>query len=336
MRSHTVPQRLLKQFAYDDEVTRSLRLWRYTKGRPPYPRASPKTATRVDGYFAVASDADLESRLETRLACEIEDPVNAFLAEFSDQGLILTEAQLQQMTRYISLLFHRCRSRRSAGSHLQEVKTYALQKFLSNERQLATVAAHWGINACLRGLMLPLITSEDVANAAGRMLASFSLPSSQQEGFVSGLVGVFSAVDQPMLRGDWSVVRTTANDPFILSDAPVVTWERLEGGTLSYGLGFHRPNVEVLLPVSPTACLHILPVVNRSRPSIPPSVHEINSGQASFAYEACFANQSKQEIDDIVQKCAGNVQFGRNAFMLWHQNYDNLIFDILMNQGPQP
>ena len=35
MLSHTVPKKLLEHFAFDDPVTRSKRLWRYEKGRPP-------------------------------------------------------------------------------------------------------------------------------------------------------------------------------------------------------------------------------------------------------------------------------------------------------------
>jgi hypothetical protein len=35
MLSHTVPRKLLEHFAFDDPVTRSKRLWRYQKGRPP-------------------------------------------------------------------------------------------------------------------------------------------------------------------------------------------------------------------------------------------------------------------------------------------------------------
>lgn len=332
MRSHTVPQRLLKQFAYDDAVTKSLRLWRYAKGKPPYPRASPKSATRLDGYFAVPSDAELESRVEGRLAREIEDPVNGFLSDFSNPNFVLTDNQRLQMTRYVSLLFHRSRSRRSAGGHIGDRVVNALQKFLGNDRQLATVAAHWGMNNYFKGLRLRLITSEDVANAARRMVADRKTASAEQESFVNGIVGAISALDEVMLHGEWSMLRTTADDPFILSDAPVVTWERLETGILSYGLGTREQNVEVVLPVSPISCLHILPAVARTRRPLVPKVQEINRGEASFAYHACFANQRKQEIDDIVQNCAGCVQFGRNAFTLWHRNYDNVVYDILMQQ----
>jgi hypothetical protein len=61
MLSHTVPRKLLEQFAYDDPVTRSKRLWRYQKGRAPWPKASPKSATRWDRHFADPANAGKET-----------------------------------------------------------------------------------------------------------------------------------------------------------------------------------------------------------------------------------------------------------------------------------
>jgi hypothetical protein len=84
MKSHTVPQRLLEQFAYRDASTNSRRLWRYEKGRAPYRKASPQTATAVDGFFTNPSDQKFEQQLEKRLAYEIEDPVNAFMPGLAD------------------------------------------------------------------------------------------------------------------------------------------------------------------------------------------------------------------------------------------------------------
>jgi hypothetical protein len=73
--SHAVPQRLLQQFAYYDPHTKSLRLWRYAKGRPPFNNTSPKTATRYPGHFSDPQDAAAEAHLEERLDREFEHPV---------------------------------------------------------------------------------------------------------------------------------------------------------------------------------------------------------------------------------------------------------------------
>jgi hypothetical protein len=64
MLSHTVPRKLLEHFAYDDFVTKSKRLWRYQKDRPPYGRAAPISATRWDGHFADPDNAAKEAEIE--------------------------------------------------------------------------------------------------------------------------------------------------------------------------------------------------------------------------------------------------------------------------------
>ncbi|WP_157440018.1 DUF4238 domain-containing protein [Terracidiphilus gabretensis] len=123
------------------------------------------------------------------------------------------------------------------------------------------------------------------------------------------------------------------DETFLLSDTPVITWNRLESGELAYGVGFHTTNVEVFLPISPATCLHILSNVDRTRRIASPTVTEINIAEASFAYNACFANQFSQELDVIVQQHISTVRIGENAFTVFHRNYENTIYDILMGNG---
>src|ERR1700722_16983297 len=79
MFSHTVPKKLLEQFAYDDPRTKSKRLWQYQKGLPPWWKASPGRATAWDGHFADPANAAKEEQIELRLKQEFEDPVNEFI-----------------------------------------------------------------------------------------------------------------------------------------------------------------------------------------------------------------------------------------------------------------
>lgn len=333
MKSHTVPQRLLKQFAYHDTITDSLRLWRYVKGKSPTLGVSPKSATRVDGYFANSSDAGLESRVEQQLASEIEDPVHKFLPNFSDEQWLMSNTQRKQMTRYITLLFNRCLARREATKHTQELIAHAFKCFIENESQCLTVAAHWNIQALSKGIRLErLIRREDVVAAAKNMLVRVQTDGARQDSFVNNIVNAMAMFDETMFSGSWNVLRTPNSDPFFLSDTPVVTWQRIDTDRLNYGLGFEKPDVEVLLPISPLTCLHIAPRVRRSRPPQIPTVREINVGQAAFSMRACFADQYKKDLDEIVQTSAYTVHFGRNAFTLWHRKVDEMLYDILMQQ----
>jgi hypothetical protein len=331
MKSHTVPQRLLEQFAYQDLRTRSLRLWRYEKDRGPYPKASPKSATSFEGHFSDPDDDALESEIEKRLANEIEYPVNQFICRFCDPSFAMTDVQRREMTRYVTLLFYRSKANRLSIRHREQIKVRAIGQFLANTEQLATVAAQWNIDAYFRRLPLnSLITTDDIVRAVQRLKLFREPAASEQESYVTGIGHFLTYFDEPMFQGEWRLVSTTSGNPFILSDAPVVTWDRKDSEAISHGVGVWEPNVEVFLPVSPLTCLHILPKVPRTRPVIAPQVEEINIAQAKFAHRACFANQKKTEINNTVQRHISTAQLGVSAFTLWHRNYDNLVFDILM------
>lgn len=91
MKSHTTPKRLRKQFSYKHPVEQSDWLWQYRKGKKPNGRKSPTSATRIDGFYADPNDSAIEAEVETRLAQEIEQPVNDFMDEVCDPGFVLTD-----------------------------------------------------------------------------------------------------------------------------------------------------------------------------------------------------------------------------------------------------
>jgi hypothetical protein len=86
-----------------------------------------------------------------------------------------------------------------------------------------------------------------------------------------------------MYRCKWQIMRTTPDKPFIISDSPVVTWQRDASGKAYHGGGFERENVEVLLPVSPSRFDHFRYVFNNERPheglnnQVPASLFHPNS-----------------------------------------------------------
>lgn len=252
----------------------------------------------------------------------------------ADPGFIRTDSHRAQLTRYVTLLFLRSKSRRSGTRHLQQVKRRALDSFLSNESQLLTVATNMNIDLICRGVpMSRPISKEEVAEDTRRYFGHPWDEDAEQQQYMVGIQIGMTNLDEPMYRGDWKLLTTTPDNPFIISDSPVVTWQRDEAGVLHHGGGFHRPNIEVILPVSPTACLHILPDVERVRRAVPPTLEEVNIAQAAFAYRDCFANVFKAEIDALVQRYISSVRIGDNVFTVWHRNYDNALYDILMDRG---
>jgi hypothetical protein len=164
MKSHTVPQKLLKQFANDGPQRGMKWLWRYSKGLPPRGRVSTKSATRIDGHFSHPEDAAKEAELETRLNREFENPVNLFLSRIGEPGFMATDVQRKQLTFYVQLLFHRSEARRKASVHLQGVSEQVVKSFAQNESQVLTVAAKWNIDYLLSSHWgrRPLFTKNDV------------------------------------------------------------------------------------------------------------------------------------------------------------------------------
>jgi hypothetical protein len=334
MQSHTVPEKLLTQFAYYDPRTRSKRLWRYERGRRPHWKASPHTATRIDGHFTDPGDAAKEAELENRLNTEFEDPVNLFLADIGTPGFQLTESRRRLLTLYVTLLFLRSEARRKVSAHTQEIFEHALNLFLKNESQVLTVAVKLSIDRLLSGRRRDwIVTPADVIRGTRTRVEEISREIRVQQHYIATIEHSMLKIDEKLLRGSWNYLRTVPTDPFIISDAPVVTWERLPGGQFSFGLGVHRPNVEVLLPISPLVCLHIQPAVERTRQSLVPSVREVNIAQAAFAGRCCFSNIESEQIDQIVQENFGIAELGVKAFTIWHRNYETAIYETILNSG---
>ncbi len=333
MKSHTVPQKLLEQFAYLDPKTASLRLWRYERNRAPYPKATPKTATVIDRHFADPDDAQKEEQLETRLAREFEEPVNKFLFRIGNPDFALTNEHRRQLAFYVALLFFRSSARRRASTHLQQVTRSAYDQFLNNEQQVLTVAAKWNLELYFsRRLGRGLITVDEVRNSVRASVQERLTEMGAQSSYVATIERMMSECDEKLESGQWRCIKTAADDPFIISDAPVVTWERIGPEQFSLGMGFHRDNVEAFLPISPEKCLHILPNVSRTRNVATPDVREVNIAQAAFAARACYGHANSDAINQIVQGNFGRAELGVRSFTVWHRDYSTAVYDILMSE----
>jgi hypothetical protein len=329
MRSHTVPRKLLEQFAFFHPKKLSLWLWRYEKNRAPTPNASPKSATRVPKHFSHPDDASKEAQIERRLNDEFETPVNKFLFKITHPGFVATTDQRRQLAFYVTLLFMRSEARRKASAHTQEIIRKSIDSFLANGDQILTVATCWNITLINQGHR-PLITVSQVIQWAREARQQTTLRMQEQRSYLNLIEGNMQTVDEPLMRGEWRYLRTIPDRPFVISDAPVATWVRSERDTLSYGQGFHRANVEVFLPVSSETCLHILPDVERTRSVMQPSVEDINAAQSAFATRYCFTNINSQEIDRILQGSFGKAEIGTRSFTLWHRNYTDTYYELLL------
>jgi Protein of unknown function (DUF4238) len=334
MESHTVPRKLLDQFAYDDHVTGSRRLWQYARGRAPWRRASPRTATRVSSHFADPTDSDREARLEDRLNREFEDPVHKFIDQLRYRTFVLSRNHIRQLTPYVTLLWNRSESRRTATKQQVNIAIESCRSLLANDEQISQVAGKWTLDIIGQGQPLQrTVTPDEVRHNVQQMIDAMSTQEHIQTTYVDAMERAMAVVDENIDNGQWKIMHTTPQIPFVIGDAPVVTWERNDNNVLIYGQGFTRPNVDAILPLGPTTCLHILPAVERTRRVAIPTPREVNEAQASFATRYCYTNLENAELNAVLQPHFGRSRIGINAFSVRHRNYANTMFEILMNDG---
>jgi hypothetical protein len=203
MNSRTVPQKLLKQFAYEDLRTKSLRLCCYQKGIPPYP-VSPKSATAFEFYFADPDNPAKEKEIETRLNNEFENPVHRFLSQLSDPSIALSDIQRRQMTRYLTLLFWRSEALRNARKHFQQVTLQAVRQFRANEVQFLTVTVKLNIDRLFSGHPQQFSeTRQDVIRTLNRLAQSYQTERNRQKSFVKSIELWMNEFDDVMYEGQW-------------------------------------------------------------------------------------------------------------------------------------
>jgi hypothetical protein len=334
MQSHTVPRALLEQFAFDDAKTRSPRLWCYKKGISPH-LVSPKSATRWEGHFSDPDDPKKEVTLEAQLKREIEDPVNQFIKLVGFRTFTFNATYARQLTAYIRLLFHRSRARRAASEIQSSNRLDALRSLLADEDKLSQIAGRLTLRMLAEGSQISrAVTANDLKESMENEIAKHTSAEESQRTYIQTLATMLNYDEPNMYLGQWGVLRTEPQQPFVIGDAPVVSWIRTEDNALSLGQGFAKPEVEILLPVSPTACLHVLPRVDRSRVVKPPTVDEVNGTQAAFATQSCFTNLRSDEIDSLIQPRLGVIRLGREGFSTRHIDYKQVLFDILMGRSP--
>lgn len=335
MKSHTVPQKLLEQFAFKHPV-KKLRLWRYQKNRKPYWDVSPSIATVVDGQFSDPRNSAREERIETNLNQRFENSVHGFIEQLGFRTFVFGANHANLLAPYIALLWHRSKARKAVTSLHHDLTIETAENLKKRNDLLERIAASWTQDKINQGKILNEPVGVDkVIEMIDRFIEKFKSPDHIETSYADTMERVMKDEDATFDGARWGIVHTELDNPFVIGDAPVVTWYRDLQGVTHNGIGFREPNVEVLLPVSPTACLHILPNVRRTRTVITPRVFEVNAAEAAFA-EACYTNIGSDSLNQHLQRYFGRAKMGINAFSLRHKDYVTGFCNHLIRGGVPP
>jgi hypothetical protein len=164
MKSHTVPQKLLEQFAFEHPV-KKLRLWRYQKNREPYWDVSPKIATVVDGQFSDPLNGAREKGIETRLNQQFENPVHNFIEQLSLRTFEFDANHTSVLAPYFALLWHRSKARKAVTSLHRDLSVETFETLKGRNDLLEQIAAHWTLDKIKQGKTLdPAVEVSAVIN----------------------------------------------------------------------------------------------------------------------------------------------------------------------------
>ena len=335
MKSHTVPEKLLKQFAFRHPVKR-LRLWRYQKDREPYWDVSPEMATVVEGQFSDPRNGAREESIETSLNQRFENPVHNFIEQLSFRTFVLGANHTSVLAPYIALLWHRSKARKAVASLHRDFSIETLDNLKERNDLLERIAVSWTHDKIRHGKSLnETIGVNKVIETIDRFIEIFKSPGHVETSYADTMERVMKDEDATFDGASWGIIHAKPDNPFVIGDAPVVTWHRNQEGVTQYGIGFREPNVEVLLPVSSTACLHVLPNVQRTRTVITPKTSEVNAAEAAFA-EACYTNVCSNSLNQYLQQYFGRAEMGINAFSIRHKDYVTAFCNHLILHGVPP
>jgi hypothetical protein len=269
--------------------------------------------------------------LEHRLNLEVEQPVNEFLADLKYRGFVLDSGRRLKLARYVTVQFHRSVHRKSLKDVHLGMRIQALEVVKADKVAVSAVAERYTLGMIRDGHKLHRpVTPEDVIKGLESRISEHSTEEQGQCEYYELVESMISFRDEALINGEWRMVYTEPEDPFVIGDAPVTTWNRIKD-VPHHGVGFGTPDVEVIFPVAPTACLQILPRVQRTRRVKTPTVQEINEAQAAFATQFCFSNIKSDELDAALQPKFGKLQMGVNGFNIVGFDFKEKMFEYLMN-----
>lgn len=306
--SHALPKRLLRAFSHYDKKTKSPRLWRYERGRTPLPSRSPKSETRVKGYFHRPSDFSFEQTFERKIAEDIEHHVHAMLDDLRSPLFAFTYATQMRLARYMLLLFSRSGGGRTIARAQLKKSSSELRQLASDQSFVQELAELYSQGTG------SLVTCGQVVQFLEMSARKQGNEKGDQEAFTE-FVERWSVIEEEQFAlGRWDILNTREDRPFVLTDTPVMSWSRKGHGEPSVGVGLFRSDAEVFLPVSPQNCIHLLPLANRDLYTEKPSTGQINSlmvrTMARYAYSSRFVPQ----INELVQSQGATLRVGQDCF----------------------
>jgi hypothetical protein len=316
-RHHIIPAQLLAQFGFNlpedlaPSDPRRKNLWAYERAKAGPVKRRVETQCMEKRYFAESHGAEsLSAEHENYLADHVEGPFNNILPLLENVLYEPSEIDRYSICRYLAYMFMRARPRKQASLRIAGETCKAAQGIAADRSKLRQLAAAHSVrlNAAvdLEALRISLL---EVANSGG---TSEGL----QNHFVSSMGTTAQETIDDLLKLSLSLLISRGPTEFIVSDNPVITRVPIGNHLYNLGWGFRTPNVQVLMPISPRACL-FLSRGRAARVQISNSdVRDVNAQVIQMSDRFVYSRTRSDDVQTLMARQNSRREYGKDAFFV--------------------
>jgi hypothetical protein len=314
--SHIIPRFYLEQFAIRLKGRKKPgRLWVYESSKTPNERATTVQGLE-NGYFGyMRMDGTIEGTMEIAFEKHLaskENECNDVLVCAKSFLYHWPPGSQEKMAFYLGLLYARSTQRRCFTEKVWLQMQNDIELALGDEKYLSALASELNIKHNIKHNKA--MSGDDIRKAALAAIERARTRSALKNAFLFNLLLVADTLARTLIKKNWQVWYAPEASEFVTSDNPLVSFQVLQSGGLSVGEGFAKGGVIAAFPLAPSACLVIGPH-GQSRTVDKEAVSQVNEAVIRLCNRYVYSKTLSKDIQMMVDRYAGNVRYGINAFL---------------------
>jgi uncharacterized protein DUF4238 len=299
-RQHYVPQYYLERFR-----DKSGYLWVYEVGRP-IRRSLPREVAHQRDYYAFETNGRRYEEVDKCLQAS-ESAAGIVIPKIA-RAEEINPNEWSGLCTFMGLLFARVpATRKYADRTYGEAATTKFLNVIDDPDEFARLferSKHRIANST---------TAEEFRQ---KLRDGYRLEQDSQYHNLLTMLDVAQDAIEALLKLTWELVSADGDDRFVTSDTPVVTAIPDGHGWATYGEWFDVPNVRVLFPLSPTACLTLRErSIRRHHRISPKQVRCINSAIMGLSDRFLFVDEQSERLRRVFDKRGCRTEYADAKFL---------------------
>jgi Protein of unknown function (DUF4238) len=298
---HFVPQLYLRPF--HDPSLANEHVWVYEKGKSPRHAAVKKVAHQRD-FYSFLHEGERNNLVDEYFQSLEGDRAGARLRQLAETGR-LSQEDKEFLAKFIGVMSARVPVARILADDIAGEKlTEELSKYVNDpelfEQQFKAVRLD------------PPMKSETVRQM---LLQGYRFQQADDFYNLQMMLDMAQLNYEGLLDMDWIVWCASGDLQFITSDNPVVSILPQGGGEARLGRSFSIPEIQIIFPLSPSACLFARRGVAAGLRTVPNTrVRQVNKVLMGMAHRWIFAAENSSKIAHLFDRIGGTGGYGNDFY----------------------